>query len=229
MNSQWQLDYATALRAYHKDPDESALEAAYELGRAALHNGTGVIDIVSAHAEALGSIPGTSQTTIWTHSNSFLVECLAPLEMAHRGFIEANRTLQTVNADLERTNRDLQSFATSIAHDLRTPLRALAGYSGALMEDCADDLGDAGRGYAERIEAASQHMGQVLDALLRLSTDARAKFKLQQVDLGAEAASIAEGLQRESPGRRVRFTIEQPAWVLADRSPHPHGTAKPAG
>jgi light-regulated signal transduction histidine kinase (bacteriophytochrome) len=132
--------------------------------------------------------------------------------------MEANRTLQTLNADLERTNRDLQSFATSIAHDLRTPLRALAGYSAALIEDCADDLGEAGRDYAERIEAASQHMGQVLDDLLRLSTVARAKLKLQQVDLGAEVASIAEELQRENPDRCVRFTIQQPAWVLADRS-----------
>ncbi len=217
MNSHSQPDYATALRAYLKHPDEPALEAAYELGRAALDNGIGVTDIVGAHAEALGSILGTSQTAIWTHSISFLVECLAPLEMAHRGFMEANRTLQTVNADLERTNRDLQSFATSIAHDLRTPLRALAGYSAALMEDCADGLGDAGRDYADRIEAASQHMGQVLDDLLRLSTVARAKIEIQQVDLGAEVASIAEELQRESPDRRVRFTIEQPAWVLADR------------
>ncbi len=217
MNSQWQLEYATALRAYLEDPGEPALGAAYELGRAALDNGTGVVDIVSAHAEAFRSILGTSQTATWTHSISFLVECLAPLEMAHRGFIEANRTLQTLNADLERTNRDLQSFATSIAHDLRTPLRALAGYSAALMEDCADGLGDTGRDYAKRIQAASQHMGQVLDDLLRLSTVARAKIKLQQVDLGAEAASIAAGLQGESPGRCVRFTIEQPAWVLADR------------
>ena len=149
-------------------------------------------------------------------SISFLVECLALLEMAHRGYIAANRTLQALNADLERTNRDLQSFATSIAHDLRTPLRALAGYSAALMEDCADGLGDAGRDYAQRIEAAARHMGQVLDDLLRLSTVARAKIELQHVDLGAEAASIADELQRENPDRRVRFTIQQPAWVLAD-------------
>ncbi len=84
------------------------------------------------------------------------------------------------------------------------------------MEDCADGLGDAGRDYAQRIEAAARHMGQVLDDLLRLSTVARAKIELQHVDLGAEAASIADELQRESPDRRVRFTIQQPAWVLAD-------------
>jgi len=217
MNSQSHLDYATALRAYLNDPSESALETAYELGRAALENGTGVTDIIGAHAEAVGPILEISQTAIWAHSISFLVECLAPLEMAHRGFMEANQALQALNVDLERTNRDLQSFATSIAHDLRTPLRALAGYSAALMEDCADELGDVGCDYAERIEAAAQHMGQLLDALLQLTTVAQAKIKLQQVDLGVDGASIAEELQRESPGRRVRFIIQQPAWVLADR------------
>ncbi len=58
--------------------------------------------------------------------------------------------------DLERANQSVESFTYSIAHDLRAPLRALGGYSSALMEDCADDLGEAGRGYAERILAASQ-------------------------------------------------------------------------
>jgi light-regulated signal transduction histidine kinase (bacteriophytochrome) len=217
MNSQAPSDYEKALRAYLKDADESALEAAYQLGRAALEDGTGVTDIVGTHAKALGSILGTGQTAIWTHSISFLVECLGPLEMAHRGFMEANRTLQTVNADLERTNRDLQSFATSIAHDLRTPLRALGGYSALLIEDCADSLGDTGREYVERIEAASAHMGHVLDDLLRLSTVARAKLELQHVDLGAMVTSIAGELQRESPDRRVRLAIQQPAWALADR------------
>ena len=159
---------------------------------------------------------GTSQAALWTHSISFLVECLAPLEMVHRGFMEANRTLQTLNADLERANRDLQAFANSIAHDLRSPLRALSGYSAALKEDYADSLGETGCEYADRIEAASQHMGQVLDDLLRLSTVARAQMELQQVDLGAAAASIAEELQRQEPGRPVCFTIQRPVLVRAD-------------
>lgn len=216
MSSQLRIDYKAALRAYLKDADESALQGAYELGRSAMADGTGVIDIVSAHAETLGSVLGASQTDSWSHSISFLIECLAPLEMAHRGFVEANQALQTLNAELERSNRDLQSFATSIAHDLRTPLRALAGYSAALMEDCGDSLGDAGRDHAERIEAASVHMGKVLDDLLQLSMLSRAKFILQQVDLGTEAARIAQELQRQNPERHVRFAIEQPACAMAD-------------
>jgi PAS domain S-box-containing protein len=118
--------------------------------------------------------------------------------------------------DLRRINQNLQSFSYSLAHDLRTPLRSLAGFSTALIEDYADTLGENGRGYAERIEAASEHMGHILDDLLHLSRISGATISLQPVDLGAEAAAIAAGLQRQDPGRRVRFTIQQPARAMAD-------------
>ncbi len=118
--------------------------------------------------------------------------------------------------DLRRTNQNLQSFSYSLAHDLRTPLRSLAGFSTALIEDYADILGEEGRGYAQRIEAASEHMGRILDDLTQLSRVSGATISLLPVDLGAEAATIAAGLQRQDPGRRVRFTVQQPARALAD-------------
>ena len=118
--------------------------------------------------------------------------------------------------ELQRVNQNLESFAYSVAHDLRTPLRALAGFSTALLEDCADSLGEAGRGYAERIGAASEHMAAIIDDLLRLTGVSRAVINLRAVDLGAEAARIAERLQHDHPERRVRFTIQRPVWALAD-------------
>jgi PAS domain S-box-containing protein len=118
--------------------------------------------------------------------------------------------------DLRRINQNLESFSYSLAHDLRTPLRSLAGFSTVLIEDYADTLDEDGRDYAQRIGAASEHMGQILDDLLRISHISGAKICLRQVDLGAEAATIAAELQRQDPGRRVCFAIQQPAWVLAD-------------
>ena len=118
--------------------------------------------------------------------------------------------------DLRRINQNLESFSYSLAHDLRTPLRSLAGFSAALIEDYADTLGENGRAYAQRIEAASEHMGRILDDLLNLSRLSGAKISLRPVDLGAEAAAIAAELQRQDPGRLVCFTIQQPAWALAD-------------
>ena len=120
--------------------------------------------------------------------------------------------------DLRRTNQNLQQLGYSIAHDLRTPLRSLAGFSAALIEDFADALGADGLNYAQRIEAASRHIGHVLDDLMHLSRLARAQLSLEPVDLGAEAAIIATDLQRQDPARNVRFTIQPQAWALADRA-----------
>jgi PAS domain S-box-containing protein len=76
--------------------------------------------------------------------------------------------------DLERANRDLDSFSYSVAHDLRAPLRALGGYSVALLEEYWDALGEAGQDYAKRIQAASEQMATLIDDLLHLSRVSRA-------------------------------------------------------
>jgi signal transduction histidine kinase len=119
--------------------------------------------------------------------------------------------------ELERAYRNMESFAYSVAHDLRTPLRALAGFSAALMEDYADELGEVGHGYAQRIEIASEQMSALIDDLLHLSRVSRVEIKPEPVDLGAEAVTIAGSLQRDDQGRRVRLAVQQPVWVQADR------------
>jgi signal transduction histidine kinase len=128
--------------------------------------------------------------------------------------------LHEMNTALEETVAErtaaLEMFTYAVAHDLRAPLRAMEGYSEALIEDCFDDLGKAGQGYAGRIQAASLQMAKLIDALLDLSRASRADMNLQTVDLGAEASHIAEELQRSGPDRGVRFVIQQPVWALAD-------------
>jgi light-regulated signal transduction histidine kinase (bacteriophytochrome) len=120
--------------------------------------------------------------------------------------------------DLRRTNQNLRQLSYSTAHDLRTPLRSLAGFSGVLMTEFADTLGEDGRGYLQRIQAASEHIGRVLDAPMHLSRLARAEISLQPVNLGAEAAAIAADLQHQDPARNVCFIIQPQAWALADRT-----------
>jgi PAS domain S-box-containing protein len=120
-------------------------------------------------------------------------------------------------AELERSNKNLQAFSYSIAHDLRTPLRGLNGYSEALLEEYSEILGETGRGYAQRIQAASERMGTILDDLLRLSQVTHADMSLVPVDLSAEVAAIADGLRSGDPGRRVSFAIQESVWVTADR------------
>jgi PAS domain S-box-containing protein len=119
--------------------------------------------------------------------------------------------------DLERSSQGLESFIYTVSHDLRAPLRALSGYSEVLLEDYGEVLGAEGRGYAERIVAVSEQMGQLIEYLLQYSRVARAELHLQPVDLGAEAARIAGEIQRREPGRRACFAIEKPVQALADR------------
>ena len=120
------------------------------------------------------------------------------------------------NRDIELANQKLTDFTFLISHDLRSPLRALAFYSGLLMKECADDLREDRRRYAGQIATVSEQMSTLIENLLRLSQPARANMYLRTVDLSAEVDDIAQELQREEPGRDVQFIIQRPVQVQAD-------------
>ena len=94
----------------------------------------------------------------------------------------------------------------------------MSGFSEVLVEDYGDRLDETGRGYARRIQAASEQMGAIIDDLLRLSRVSHADMNLGPVDLSTEVAAIAGDLQASEPGRRVRFAIEDGVRVTADRA-----------
>ena len=129
----------------------------------------------------------------------------------------ADRLLEA-NKNLLEANKNLEAFTYSVSHDLRAPLRALSGFSEALLEDYGDVLDEQGQEYAKRIRAASEQMATLIDDLLHLSRVARAELHPQWVDLGTEAARIAEELQNHEPDRNVHFAIERPVRVRADRT-----------
>jgi PAS domain S-box-containing protein len=147
----------------------------------------------------------------------------AEREMVQRaGEIQAlNATLeqrvQQRTVHLERASKNLAAFTYTAAHDLRTPLRALSGFSEALVEEYGGRLDETGRGYAGRIQAASGHMATVLDDLLDLSQLSTAEMNLQEVDLSAEVTAICGQLRARDPGRRVLVTVQDGVRVTADR------------
>ena len=121
-------------------------------------------------------------------------------------------------AELVVANKNLEAFTYSVAHDLRSPLRALSGYSEALTEDYADRLDDTGRWYTDRIQAATERMGRLIDDLLQLAQVSRTDMNLESVDLSAEVTALSAELHDREPGRVVRFAVADAVRVSADRS-----------
>jgi PAS domain S-box-containing protein len=120
---------------------------------------------------------------------------------------ELNERLTRDNTEMAAVNRELEAFSYSVSHDLRAPLRAIDGFSQALMEDCADGLDDSGRDYLGRVRRAAQRMGTLIDDLIMLSRVTRAEMHLQEVDLSALALRVAEDLKAGDPDRLADFSI----------------------
>ena len=128
---------------------------------------------------------------------------------AERRIRELNRDLDRRAAQLEAANGELEAFAYSVAHDLRTPLRAIAGFSDLLGRGghiAEDD--EAGQSLLERVTAAARRMGELIDALLELAQLSRCELEITPVPLGAVADEIAEELRCSGEPREVRFAIE---------------------
>jgi signal transduction histidine kinase len=107
----------------------------------------------------------------------------------------------------EALNQELEAFSYSVSHDLRSPLRAIDGFSLAVLEDSADKLDADGKGHLERVRAATQRMGRLIDDLLELSRVARAPMRLEPVDLSALTATVVAELREAEPARDVAVTI----------------------
>jgi len=119
-------------------------------------------------------------------------------------------------AELSSVNKELQAFAYSVSHDLRAPLRAIDGFSQALIEDYGDRLDSTGHNYLERVRNSAQRMGHLIDDLLQLSRVNRDQISLQSVDLRAMAQEIFEELQAGDPRRKVDINLGEDLHINGD-------------
>jgi two-component system sensor histidine kinase/response regulator len=115
--------------------------------------------------------------------------------------------IQNANISLTATNKELEAFSYSVSHDLRTPLRAIDGFSRELLENFYSQLDEVGKDDLRRIRAAAQRMSQLIEDLLKLSRVTRGEMTRVEVNLSATVERILHDLRGAHPERRVDWQI----------------------
>lgn len=117
---------------------------------------------------------------------------------------------------LAAANKELEAFSYSVSHDLRAPLRSIDGFSRALLDDYSGQLDEVGQDYLNRVRAATQRMGQLIDDMLMLSRVTRSEMKPESVNLSLLAQSVVDELRQEYPERSVEFVCMPGMLVRGD-------------
>ena len=162
------VDYAVALQHYLAEPEEPALARAHELGRQALTEGLGVLDMATLHSCALASalkppLPDGERARILEAIEKFFLETLSPFEMAHRGFWEANVVLHRLNDVLEGQAKRIAAQL----HDESAQLLASVHFA---LADVARQLPAES---ATGIQAAREMLNQIEQRLRSLAHELR--------------------------------------------------------
>jgi light-regulated signal transduction histidine kinase (bacteriophytochrome) len=224
-----QRDYLAVLEAYLQAGGEAALSEACELGRRAMAQGLGVLDMAQLHAAAVEALvlsaPAADQARRARAAADVFKDMLSPFEMSFRGYRDANEELQRLNetlrrqkAQLELANGELEAFSYSVSHDLRNPISGIDGLSLVLLERAGIALDEGSRTCLQMIREAALQMRRLVDDLMSLARVGRAELRRSGVDLGAIAAGILARLQAGAPARAARVHI-QPG-LRADADPN---------
>jgi light-regulated signal transduction histidine kinase (bacteriophytochrome) len=145
-------------------------------------------------------------------------------ELLRRAVENAIRHFQLILANrqsaelLEAAHRELEAFTYSVSHDLRAPLRHIAGFSGILLHDYGPGMELKARDLLQRIADAVVHMGLLVDGLLSLSKLGRQSLKLVHADLNAIVDEAISILQPECEGRVVEWRIARLPALECDKT-----------
>ncbi|HTA21851.1 MAG TPA: CHASE3 domain-containing protein [Polyangia bacterium] len=142
---------------------------------------------------------------------------LAALEVALRDLnADLEGQVRRRTADLSASNRELESFCYAVSHDLRSPLRGIAGFAQVLIDDYGPTIDAEGRRHLERVRSGALRMSQLIDDLLGLSRVTRSPLAKQLVDLGALAAAIVERRRADDETRSVDVVVTRPMLASGD-------------
>jgi signal transduction histidine kinase len=129
---------------------------------------------------------------------------------------ELERRVEARTRELAASNRELEAFSYSVSHDLRAPLRAIDGFSKALLDQCGESVDEKGRHYLNRVRAGTRKMGDLIDDLLGLARLSRKPLVRQRVDLTAIAQRVGAELAGRDGGHRLKLAVEAGLSAHAD-------------
>ncbi|OGV68216.1 MAG: hypothetical protein A2283_08945 [Lentisphaerae bacterium RIFOXYA12_FULL_48_11] len=121
-------------------------------------------------------------------------------------------------AQLDAVNKELESFAYSVSHDLRAPLRGIDGFSLAIQEDFGRQLPREAHEYLGRIRNAAVRMGLLIDDMLALSRLTSRQINMEKVDISGLAAEVCDEIARNTPDRSVKRIIMPGLTVYGDKN-----------
>jgi PAS domain S-box-containing protein len=129
-----------------------------------------------------------------------------------------NQQLGRRSAELEVVNRELEAFAYSVSHDLRAPLRHMAGYAELLQKKVSSAFDDKSHRYMAMILESAKRMGNLIDDLLAFSRIGRAEAKNTLVGLDQLVKEVLGDLRQETQGRDIVWKIDALPACYGDRS-----------
>jgi len=132
----------------------------------------------------------------------------------HRDTLE--ETVEERTAELKNIVQELETFSYSVSHDLRTPLRAIDGFSLALLEDYSSKLDATGLDYLHKVRNAAQRMASLIDDLLLLSRVTRLEMKKNELNLSILVSDIANNLNEKYRNHNVKVCVADNVLVHGD-------------
>jgi signal transduction histidine kinase len=132
---------------------------------------------------------------------------------------ETERELEARNAELRRSNKELDDFAYIASHDLKEPLRGIHNFALFLLEDYSDKLDAEGKSKLETLPRLTRRLESLIDSLLHFSRVGRLDLAMDQVNLDETLAAVLDSLGPQLTEQRVAVRVPRPLpTVLCDRA-----------
>ena len=130
---------------------------------------------------------------------------------------EAYQKIKTHTKELEMINENLDSFAYSVSHDLRAPLRAISGFAQVLIDTHGDKVNEEMRHYLNRISEGAKKMGQLIDDLLGFSRATRSEIKYEKINVENIVNDLVKAYREVEQDRDIEFIVNPLGEVEADK------------